>query len=455
MRPTRSFLFLAVGTLLALGATGCDDEPAVTPTPDATTSDTATGDTTTSDVPTDAGEETSKDLPDTSGPTVTLVPGDGQTLGLAATIVATFSETIDRGSLDLTGDLGTEGVYAWSTTTVTDDTLTVAPATTWTPGTGLTLSISATNLAGNAMVPVTASYDVEASPDTVPPVVIDEPSKPVKAAEALAFKFNEAMDTATLTLGGTMAPESDGGSWSTDGRTLTVTPTTRWARGNGKDLTIAVSDLAGNALAAYTFATSVGCSDATDCGVGAGCADSGQCDSCDSQYLCAGDDQCAAGVCVAPVCVTTSDCSGGQVCVDFDCVACTDNDQCDGGQICDGGACGACTSSAQCGAGNICAAGSCGGCGGDDDTCTTYYGADHACSDEDSCVYRSYAFCENQGASGCTEGDVCTVDFAQSSYTCGASSDCGGCAEYESCIKSSDGSTQNCAANVTSGTPLQ
>jgi hypothetical protein len=66
--------------------------------------------------------------------------------------------------------------------------------------------------------------------------------------EAVVVTFDEAMDPASLVLGGSLAAWSDGGVWSTElaeNDTLTISPDGSWESGN-QTLTVTASDLAGS-----------------------------------------------------------------------------------------------------------------------------------------------------------------------------------------------------------------
>jgi hypothetical protein len=68
-----------------------------------------------------------------------------------------------RSSLTMLGDLANEaGSPAWSSTTSTDDTLTLSPATGWSAGEARTIEIGATDVAGNAMQRLQLRYEVVA-----------------------------------------------------------------------------------------------------------------------------------------------------------------------------------------------------------------------------------------------------------------------------------------------------
>jgi hypothetical protein len=70
----------------------------------------------------------------------------------------------------------------------------------------------------------------------------------ISKTSAITIGFTETIDTASLRVGGSMAPESDGGVWSSKASsndTLTVRPKSQWSLGSGKTLTVECSDLEG------------------------------------------------------------------------------------------------------------------------------------------------------------------------------------------------------------------
>jgi hypothetical protein len=61
----------------------------------------------------------------------------------------------------------------------------------------------------------------------------------------IVVSFSKTMNASTLVLGGTMAPESDGGKWTSKSNpsdTLTVNPLTLWSPGSGKVLVVDCKD---------------------------------------------------------------------------------------------------------------------------------------------------------------------------------------------------------------------
>ena len=72
----------------------------------------------------------------------------------------------------------------------------------------------------------------------------------------IVISFSKSMNPSTLSLGGTMDSESDGGVWSTTASandTLTVSPNVIWTDGVGKTLTIDARDIAGSSLSTLSL----------------------------------------------------------------------------------------------------------------------------------------------------------------------------------------------------------
>ncbi|MFC1524468.1 Ig-like domain-containing protein [Thermodesulfobacteriota bacterium] len=185
---------------------------------------------------------------DTTDPTASESPAGFSTIGSNTAIVITFSETIGTSTLVLGGAMGNEddgGV--WSQTSVTDDTLTISPATSWTDG-AADLTVDANDLSGNSLATMNLSYTVDATL----PTGTEAPSSgtTTNSSQQIVITFSEAMDSSTLVLGGTMNTDSDGGAWSkvnfTDD-TLTISPSTNWSSG-AQTLTVDADDLFGNAV---------------------------------------------------------------------------------------------------------------------------------------------------------------------------------------------------------------
>ncbi|HEX2949187.1 MAG TPA: hypothetical protein VHV83_06415 [Armatimonadota bacterium] len=96
---------------------------------------------------------------DNTVPTATITPVDGATLIPSTSIVITFSESMNTGSLVVTGT-GAPGsvTKTWSTTTVANDTVTLTGD--WVDGSSRTIIINAADAAANAIVQITKTYKI-------------------------------------------------------------------------------------------------------------------------------------------------------------------------------------------------------------------------------------------------------------------------------------------------------
>jgi len=186
---------------------------------------------------------------DFAAPT-SLVSTSSATIDKYGQIIIVFSETMDTNSLVLSGSMASEhGGGIWSTTTNTNDTLTIDSATTWTGGSGRTLTINATDLAGNAVPAVNLTYFVDTS--LVSAAATPANGSSLATNEAIVVTFTKAMNTATLVTGGTLTAEFGAPAWSTTtltNDTLTINPAATWSVGGAKTLTIDASDTLGNPL---------------------------------------------------------------------------------------------------------------------------------------------------------------------------------------------------------------
>lgn len=95
---------------------------------------------------------------DSTAPTAMTTPSSGNKLTLHETVVIQFSESMDTSSLALGGNMAADSdAGAWSTTTDTNDTLTISPGSHWKTGAG-TLTVDAKDLAGNSLSTINLSY---------------------------------------------------------------------------------------------------------------------------------------------------------------------------------------------------------------------------------------------------------------------------------------------------------
>jgi hypothetical protein len=188
-------------------------------------------------------------VPDVIAPSVvTVTPLTNTTISADEAIVVVFNESMNPGSLALSDTLASQiAGPIWATTTNTNDTLTLTPATNWVGGSA-TLTIDVTDSAGNPLPTLSLSYNV----DDIPPTGNELPADgdTIGPDTAIVINFSESMDAGSLVLTGTLPPQSDGGVWSSasnNNDTLTLTPITTWGGGSAT-LTIDVTDPAGNPL---------------------------------------------------------------------------------------------------------------------------------------------------------------------------------------------------------------
>ena len=85
---------------------------------------------------------------DATLPTAGVSPANGSILANTTQIVITFSESMDTGTLSVSGMDAKSST--WSTTVVANDTLTIRPATEWGVGTNRSLSVYAKRSRGQS-----------------------------------------------------------------------------------------------------------------------------------------------------------------------------------------------------------------------------------------------------------------------------------------------------------------
>ncbi len=188
---------------------------------------------------------------DRTPPTVVeVLPPSGATISVARAIRVVFSEAMRDASLALGGAMNGDGITAtWPTRT----TLELTPTTAWAAGASRTLTVDAVDTAGNALAQLTLTYTVDDTLDATAPTatILPADAATIATAQPIVVTFSESMATASLVLGGSLAPQADGGTWSqalAANDRLTIAPTTAWPEGN-RTLSVAATDLAGNPLA--------------------------------------------------------------------------------------------------------------------------------------------------------------------------------------------------------------
>lgn len=192
------------------------------------------------------GEEGDLDADTTAPALLSALPSD-TTIGPNTFISVIFSETMDRNSLQVGGDLAAEAeTDIWFDGNMLDDATTVRPLTTWSGGSGRTLTFDATDLAGNPVPTVTLTFDVDATP---PVGALVEPFDGIlTVTQPIVIEFNEPMDE-FVNPGGFLGDDSDGGTYELVGGErlrLRFEPNTEWLRGRGRSLRVRAADEYGN-----------------------------------------------------------------------------------------------------------------------------------------------------------------------------------------------------------------
>jgi cysteine-rich repeat protein len=176
--------------------------------------------------------------------TVSVSPGDGATVASDVDIQLTFSRSMDTSTLSLGGSMASLASSTWSDNATTNDRLVLSPVGIWTEGAG-TLTVDVSSADGEAITPLSLNYIVDSSL----PVAGLSPTigSDINAVEVITIAFNEPMDTSTLNASGTLWVNGNGGTWSNNNQTLSLSPTSVWPAGNVA-LVLDIDDLAGNPI---------------------------------------------------------------------------------------------------------------------------------------------------------------------------------------------------------------
>ncbi|MEO7912874.1 MAG: Ig-like domain-containing protein [Roseiflexaceae bacterium] len=220
---------------------------------------------------------------DTMPPTVSSVaPANGVAdVGIATSITASFSEplnasTLTGSSFTLNGPSG--AVAASVTYNNGTNTATLNPSADLSFSTTYTAQLTGaiTDLAGNALAPMSWSFTTAAAPDTTPPTVTT--SSPAVGASAVAAAanvtatFSEALDPATVSatsvrlLGPGAVSLSASVSYDAPSQTITLNPNADLSFNTiyTVQLAGAITDLAGNALAPISWSFTTAAAPAAD-----------------------------------------------------------------------------------------------------------------------------------------------------------------------------------------------
>ncbi|MDH5716476.1 MAG: Ig-like domain-containing protein [Spirochaetia bacterium] len=181
---------------------------------------------------------------------VSVSPASASTIGTNTPISITFSESMDVGSLALTGDMAAEvAAVQWS---VSNTVLTISPSTTWSAGVSRTLTVDGTDLYGNFVsLPLNFTVDVALLAGAASPTG----GSTISQSENIVITFTQQMNTAALSLTGTLSAEAST-AWSGGDTILTISPVTTWT-GGSQTLIVDGTDLSSNVLPTMSLTYSV------------------------------------------------------------------------------------------------------------------------------------------------------------------------------------------------------
>jgi len=179
-------------------------------------------------------------------PKATANPVNQSLISGKTTILITFDTAMNPNSLNLSGDMAAEADGGtWDSTSKTNDSLTIGPSNSWSDGTkNLTINVKDEN--GYAIDSLNLTYQVDASLQILS--VSPDNNSIITNLTPITVSYAESIETTSMTLGGDIPGESDGGVWGTTINTmdtLTISPTNKWSTGS-KAVSISVNDLVGN-----------------------------------------------------------------------------------------------------------------------------------------------------------------------------------------------------------------
>lgn len=185
--------------------------------------------------------------------TATVLPASGTLISAQRVIVVKFDRSMDPASLMLGGSLAAEGAATWSKGSAANDTLTITPSSGW-PGGTHTLTVDALDTSNLAAETVDVSYPIDGIAPTILSISPADGST-ISKSQQIVIEFSEPMEESSLTLGGALGGEDNGGIWgkaTAAGHAVTISPASLWS-GGAENLTVSGRDVAGNALAPATF----------------------------------------------------------------------------------------------------------------------------------------------------------------------------------------------------------
>ncbi|MDP3152079.1 MAG: Ig-like domain-containing protein [Archangium sp.] len=206
---------------------------------------------------------------DTTRPTVLgTTPSDGASDVSASTpVVVRFDEPMNAASLGVVASPQVSlGNPTWNTA---GTEVQFNPPQALPRGTVFSVTVTGTDVVGNAMSSLVFSFTTAAAPDTTPPTV--DATLPTDGATQIAdttplvLQFSEAMQRSTLTVVASPAVTFGAPVFTNNDASVSFAPATAWTVNTTYTITVAGTDLAGNAVSpahVFTFTTS-GPSDTT------------------------------------------------------------------------------------------------------------------------------------------------------------------------------------------------
>ena len=166
---------------------------------------------------------------DSTPPTAVISPPSDSAISSAQQIIITFSEPIESFTLNgFMAPAADDGESDGGVMSGNNDILVISPESVWKGGDDKEWSTEFSDRAGNTVTRSGLVSDVYADAPfySITPgfgAVIGD-------TQPITIKFNKAMNTASFTLRGSMAEESDGGGW-VDSTTLVIKPAANWTTG--------------------------------------------------------------------------------------------------------------------------------------------------------------------------------------------------------------------------------
>ena len=195
---------------------------------------------------------------DTTIPTHSENPTNGEFITGTQDIVITFSETMDTGTFAYSGTifgvLDTDYSYEWSETTVPSDTLTFTDINPWGSADSevdRTIVVDADDLNGNSITQINLSYTVDRKAPSIVSQNHDS-GDTINGSDEITYIFDETIDTASFPLGGDIWPGTDYSvTWSATSNTndtVTFKPDSGfdWNSGSRNLSLSSIKDLVGN-----------------------------------------------------------------------------------------------------------------------------------------------------------------------------------------------------------------